>query len=539
MAYVIAYDIGTTGVKTCIFEVEDEIRYVTGESCGYHLYIVEHGEAEQDPDEWWEAMGQTTREALQTAGLLPQQIEALSFCSQMQGLVLVDREGKALRRAMSYMDQRARAELAACMGGGLQIAGGNARKVLTSLRINCATSTSVKDPVWKYKWVEAHEPEVFAKVHRWLDVKDYLVCRCTGNAVMTEDSAYATLITDSRKGREGWSDRLCSLYGVHQEHLAPIIKVTDLAGYLTTQAAEELGLAEGTPVFGGGGDASLIGVGAGCVHPGQTHIYSGTSGWVSTVVAKQLVDPSYMIASPVGAISGCYNYVADMETAGKCLEWVKDHLALDEIGVYLETKDVTSGYESEYTTLYDYMSDVIRDLPAGSNGLIFTPWLHGNRCPFEDPDAAGMFFGLRLETGKSLMIRAVVEGVCFHLRWMLECQDKKTKTSEVLRFVGGGALSDVTCQILADITGRRIETVDRPQNVGSVGAAAVCGVGLGIIDSIEKVGDFVRVSAVYEPDPAVRGVYDRNYKVFRTLYASNRRAFRELHASVDKTDADA
>ncbi|MBQ6582784.1 MAG: carbohydrate kinase, partial [Mogibacterium sp.] len=360
MAYVIAYDIGTTVVKTCIFDVGSEIRYVAGESAGYPLYIGENGEAEQDPDEWWAAMCQTTRAALRSAGLQPEQIEAISFCSQMQGLVRVDRAGTALRRAMSYMDLRARAELAACMGGGLQIAGGNAVKVLTSLRINCATSVSVKDPIWKYKWVEAHEPEVFSKVHRWLDVKDYLVSHCTGDPVMTEDSAFATMIADTRQERMSWSERLCTMYGVHTEHLAPIIKVTDRAGTLTPRAAEQLGLAEGTPVFGGGGDASLVGVGAGCVKPGQTHIYSGTSGWVSTVVDKQLVDPTYMIASPVGAVSGCYNYFAEMETAGKCLEWARDHLALDEVGVYLEARDVTSGSEAEYTTLYDYMSDVIR-----------------------------------------------------------------------------------------------------------------------------------------------------------------------------------
>ena len=528
MAYVIAYDIGTTGVKTCVFAIEDSIRYIAGESMGYHLFIGENGEAEQDADEWWEAMGKTTRSVLKSAGLAPSQIEALSFCSQMQGMVLVDQEGNAVRRPMSYMDQRAREELAAGMGSGPQIAGGNAAKVVHSLMINRATSTSVKDPVWKYKWVEAHEPENFAKAAYWLDVKDYLVCRCTGNICMTEDTAYAMLVTDSRKGHEGWSPVLCKLYGVHMKHLAPIIKVTDMAGRLTEKAAAELGLAEGTPVFGGGGDASLIGVGAGCVHPGQTHIYSGTSGWVSTVVSQQMVDPETMIASPVGAISGCYNYFAEMETAGKCLEWVKDHLALDEIGVYLEKQDITSGYEAEYASLYDYMSDVIRDLPAGCNGLVFTPWLQGNRCPFEDPDAAGVFFGLRLETGKALMIRAVLEGVCFHLRWMLECQEKKVKTSQVLRFVGGGALSDVTCQMLADITGRPVETVDRPQNVGSVGAAAVCGVGLGIIDSMQSVGDFVTVNKVYTPDPSVKPVYNRNYAVFKELYKTNRRLFRAL-----------
>ena len=530
MAFVLAYDIGTTGVKTCVFSITDKIELIADANAGYGLYIGDNGEAEQEPDEWWEAMASTTRKALTRAGLPPESIEGVSFCSQMQGLVLTDEKGNALRRAFSYMDQRSRAELKKGMGGGIQIAGGNIFKVLRSLLINHATSTSVKDPVWKYKWVEAHEPEIFAKTRYWLDVKDYLVARCTGEIKMTEDSAFGTLISDTRPGKEGWSKPLCKMYGVNMEHLAPIIKCTDQAGSLTEKAAAELGLCPGTPVFGGGGDASLIGVGAGAVKLGETHVYCGTSGWVITVVDRQKVDVNAMIASTVGAVSGKFNYFAEMETAGKCLEWVKDHLALDEINVYCEKQDIVGrSQEKVYTSLYDYLTDTIRTVEPGCGGLIFTPWLHGNRCPFEDPNAAGMFFNLKLETGKAKMIRAVIEGVCFHLRWMLECQSQKVQTSPRLRFVGGGALSDVTCQILADVTGRTVETVDSPQNVGSVGAAAVIGVGLGLIDSMERVGDFIGVSAVYEPNPDNKAVYDRNYQVFRRLYQSNKKNFELLN----------
>ena len=530
MAFVLAYDIGTTGVKTCIFSLEDKITLIADANEGYGLYIGDNGEAEQNPDEWWEAMCHTTRKALEKAGLSGEDISGISFCSQMQGLILVDENGSALRPAMSYMDQRAKAEHKAGITGGLEIAGGNIFKVLRSLLINRAVASSVKDPVWKYKWVEAHEPELFSKVKYWLDVKDYLVGRCTDNFVMTEDSAFGTLISDTRRGHEGWSKTLCSMYGVDMKHLPPIIRSTDEAGKLTSKAASELGLSEGTPVFGGGGDASLIGVGAGCVNVGDTHAYCGTSGWIITVVDKQLVDVSAMIASVVGASSGKFNYFAEMETAGKCLEWVKDHLALDEINVYMEKVDVVGhSREKIYTSLYDYLTETIRRVEPGCGGLIFTPWLHGNRCPFEDPNAAGMFFNLKLETGKAKMIRAVIEGVCFHLRWMLECQSSKIKTSERLRFVGGGALSDVTCQILADVTGRTVETVDKPQNVGSVGAAAVCGVGLGLIDSMERVGDFISVSAVYTPNPANKEIYDKNYKVFRRLYKTNKKNFELLN----------
>ena len=414
------------------------------------------------------------------------------------------------------------------IANGVQIAGANVLKLVPSLMITGAVSSSVKDPMWKYKWLENHEPEEFARAYKWLDVKDYLICRCTGNFTMTEDSAYATFLFDTRPDHRGWSAELCDLFNIHTEHLPEIIKSTDMAGRLTAKAADDLGLAEGTPVFGGGGDSSLIGIGAGAVRIGDTHIYSGTSGWVNTVTDKQMVDVTAMIAAITGAQEDRFNYFAEMETAGKCLEWVRDHMARDEIGVYIRKEHVPEGYEERGTSLYSYMMEAIKDVPPGSGGVIFTPWLHGNRCPFEDPSAKGMFFGIGIETGKTEMIHAVLEGVFFHLRWMLECQDRKLKTSDRIRFVGGGALSPVSCQMLADITGRIIETVNSPQNAGSVGACAVTAVGLGLISDLDHVRDLVQVSETYYPDYNRHKAYDKYYNIFRKLYIANRKLFREL-----------
>ena len=527
MTYVVAYDIGTTGVKTCLFGLGERIELLTSAQEGYGLRLLEGGGAEQDPEEWWRAMGRTTGELFTRTEITPEQVAGLSFCSQMQGLVLVDREGRSLRPAMSYMDQRAGAELKKGLAHGPRIAGANVFKLLRCLRATGAVPSSVKDPVWKYKWVQAHEPENFRRVDKWLDVKEYLLLRCTGRAVMTQDSAYATLLYDTR--REDWSGELCRMFGVEPDHLAPIIQSTDRVGGLTDRAAAELGLAPGTPVFGGGGDASLIGIGAGAAAVGSTHIYCGTSGWVSTVTDRQLVDVNAMIAAIVGAQRGRFNYFAEMETAGKCLEWVKDHLALDEIGVYLEKRDVTGSQEAVYASLYDYLTETVERVPPGSGGVLFTPWLHGNRCPFEDPAAAGMFFNIRLNTGKSELIRAVLEGVCFHLRWMLECQAGKTATSDPVRFVGGGALSPVTAQILADVTGRTVETVASPQNAGSVGAAAVMAVGLGLLPDLEGVGTLIPPERVFRPNGDARAVYEKSFAVFRRLYRANRDHFRALN----------
>ena len=520
--YVLAYDIGTTGVKTCLFSIADTIELLAAASEGYNLYVLPGGGAEQDPDEWWDAMVKSTRAVMKKVKVNKKDIAGISFCSQMQGLVLVDENGNAVRRAMSYMDQRAREELKKGIAYGPQIAGAYVPKLLKALQVTGAVACSVKDPVWKYKWVEAHEPEVFAKVHKWLDVKEYLICRMTGEFVMTPDSAFGALLYDIRKGKEGWSPEMCKLYGVQEKHLAKIVRSTDRVGKLRKQQAEELGLEEGTAVFGGGGDASLIGVGAGSVDLGDTHIYSGTSGWVSTVVDKSVVDANAMIAAIVGAREGYFNYFAELETAAKCVEWVKDHLALDEIDIYLDKshdlKHHREDREVVYTNLYDYMMAVVDTVPAGAGGVIFTPWLHGNRCPFEDPNARGMFFNISLETGKSEMIRAVVEGVCYHLRWMLETQEKKIKTSDVVRFVGGGALSDITCQIMADCTGKIIETVASPQNIGAVGAAATIAVGTGLIKDLGEATENKKI-------------YDRNFEVYKALYKANKDNFAKLNAN--------
>jgi len=530
MEYVVTYDIGTTGVKTCLFSLDRNVSLVSQASKGYDLIIKQGGVAEQDPDQWWNAMCETTALVLSRSGIRADNIKGVSFCSQMQGLVLVDKSGKVLRPAMSYMDQRAVLQKQRGLETGIKIEGMNIFKLVPWLWIAGAVGASTKDPIWKYHWVRDNEPGVFEKIYKWLDVKEYLIARCTDNLIMTQDSAFATFLYDSRKGRYAWSGKLCRMLNVDPSHLPDVIRSTDSAGGLTAKAASELGLAPGTVVFGGGGDASLIGVGAGASKKGDTHIYMGTSGWVSTVTDRRIVDTKHMIASVTGAETGLYNYFAEQETSGKCLEWVKDHLALDEIGIYLDKKHITDEPETVYRSLYDFLCDSVEDTPAGSSGVIFTPWLHGNRCPFEDHYARGMFFNLSLSTGKRAMIRSVLEGICFHKRLMLDAQDTKIRTSATIRFSGGGALAPLTCQMLADITGRRIETIDNPQNAGAAGAAMICAAGLGIISSISESKKMVPCVAEYEPDKAKHEIYEKNFLVFRELYKANRKFFKILNS---------
>lgn len=529
--YIIIYDFGTSSVKTCLFKLGSDIQLVAGSAAEYGLYVSDNGGAEQDTEEWWAALCSTTRDLFRMSNVKPEEIEGMAFCSQMQGAVFVDENGNALRRPMNYLDQKGVREYKECMGTGIiKVSGCSLYKLARNLLVNYAGSTSAKDPVWKYKWVENNEPAVFNKMYKWLDIGDYLTSRCTGRIVRTADSAFATFLYDTRKGKEGWNKGLLKMYKVNPDHMPDIIDCTDLAGPLTKKAAEELGLVEGIPVFGGGGDTTFVNIGAGCTRPGDTHIYVGTSGWVSTYMDHQTVDINAMITGVLSARHGYFNYYAELETAGKCFEWVMNHLALDEVGIYLNNAKVTDDVEGKYTSLYDYLSDEVSKVPPGANGVIFTPWIHGNRCPFEDSNAGGMFFNIRIENGKRDMIRAVLEGICYHLRWLLECEEKKVKTSDPIRFVGGGALTPVTCQMLSDITGRTIETVHNTQEVGAVGAALVVAAGIKKVDVLELSRRLVKVNRVYIPDASNKGVYERNYEVFKKLYRNNAESFKKMNS---------
>ena len=533
---ILTYDVGTTGVKTCLFSLgenvggeETPLRLLDSSFADYSLRVLPNGGAEQDPEEWWDVLCRTTRQLAERWSEECARIVGISFCAQAQSLVLLDEAARPVRPSMSYMDQRSGGVRRTHSGSGPKIAGVGIPFLLQSLYHTGVVAGSDKDPVWKYIWVKENEPGVYAKVHKWLDVKDALVAKMTGRFTMSRDSAFATMLMDKNRKPPQFSSVLMKKLGIPERHMPEIVNSTDEVGPLLPTAAAELGLRPGIPIFSGGSDASLIGVGAGCVRRGMTHVYMGTSGWVSTVTEKNTVDTSAMIASVVGVQPGLYNYFAELETAGKCLEWVRDHLALDEINIYLEKLDVSEDPSSEYKSLYDYLSKVISETPAGSGGVIFTPWLHGNRCPFEDANARGIFFNISLETGKTELIRSVVEGVCYHMRWFLEIIRKKIETEDTVRFVGGGALSAVTAGILADVLQLPVETVPEPQNVGAVGAALVVAAGLGHIRDLAAAEDLVQPDRIYQPDPGSRTVHDRNYAAFTRLYAANKHIFRHLN----------
>lgn len=527
-SFLLSYDIGSTGCKTCLYLLNDRLTLIDSAIGEYTLVSLESDGVEQNPDDWWTAMAETSTAIMSRNKDI--ELSGVSFCAQMQGLVLVDKDLKKLRPAMSYMDQRSVKQKADSVEHGFQVEGINVFKLLRSLLINGAVSASVKDPVWKYKWVQENEPEVYRKIHKWLDVKDYLIARATGRCTMTADSAFATFLTTRKSSHRAWSPALLSMYGVDPLHMPEIVGATDLIGCLTDRAAGELGLSPGIPVFGGGGDASMISVGAGATKIGDAYVYTGTSGWISLTVDKPKVDIFHRIAAIAGAQDDRYIFFGEQETAGKCLEWVRDHLALDEIDLYLGQKNVTENTDSEFENLYAFLIDTIRQVPAGADGVIFTPWLHGNRAPFDDPDSRGIFFNISLSSGKRAMIRAVVEGIIYHQKWLLESVERSFPVEGPLGFVGGGALSPVLAQILSDILERPIHRMADPRHAGAAGAAITMGVGLGLIDNLTLASEYLEVADVFVPDKTDIESYRKNYRVFCKLYGSNKKNFSMMNA---------
>jgi len=505
----IGYDVGTTGFKAAIYEVGDEIRLLASEVEHYPLHILPNGGAEQDAEDWWRAMCSTTRRLLLKTGTPKEEIAGISCCSQCCTLVMVDERGHPLRMAMSIMDTRAVPQYRREFQSGLCVAGYNAPKLLKFLQCTSAAPVSAKDTVYRYLWVKENEPELYGRTYKWLDTKEYLNFRATGRAVASRDDAYMTFLYDVHL--KDWNPELCRMIGIDPKHLPEICDSTDVVGPLLPEAAEELGLTVDTVVISGGTDVSLCQVGSGALLPKDVNICSGTSGWVCTNTDRPAVDISHGAAAIVGADPQMYLYTADCETAGKCMEWCKERLSHTPLNTFAE------------------LIDAVREVPAGSNGVVFSPWMHGNRCPFEDANARGMFFNVDVSNRSGDLIKAVIEGVCFHMRWLLEVSEQKVATNPVIRFSGGSAMAPEICQILADCLGREIETIRNPRQAGTMGAAAVIAVGLGVTKELKDVKEMVKVGARFEPDVRNHKVYDRIYPVFKELYKNNKRAYAVLN----------
>jgi xylulokinase len=236
----------------------------------------------------------------------------------------------------------------------------------------------------------------------------------------------------------------------------------------------------------------------------------------------------------MGAMPGCYTFVGEQETSGVCLQWVRDLLALDR-GAVSAREGATEKVGQKDP--YDLVNKAVSETAPGAGNIVFAPWMQGNRSPREDPYVRGMFFNIGVKADPGMMIRAVMEGVAYHNRWMLQAIEKKIPRQNSIRLVGGGAKSEVWCQIMADVTGRAIETIENPQNAGAFGAAVVAGVGLGLLSSFQQAKSFIPVKRRYTPRSEFKEIYEQNFRAFQELYENNKKTFRLLNQASGKIAA--
>lgn len=505
--YLVTYDIGNSFIKAALTKISDTIEFVGATVIGTHTTTTLGGKGvEQSTEQWWDSICRSTKELLKNYSISSDQIKGISFCSQMNGTVLVDANGNTVRPPMTFLDRRADQELKDYFNHGLRFHGLNIWKLIKAMHHTSMVPVGAYSPIWKYKWVQKNEPENFAKVDKFLDVGDYLLYKTTGRFVRTEDSAFCTALNDCRKGHSGWSHTMTQAYGINENHLPEIVQSTDIVGQITATAAEQMGLNKGTPVIAGGGDVAMVAIGCGNTQSNLTGIYCGTSGSVCTVVDHIIQFADIMMIAVKGPNPTQKYLYGELETAGKCFAWARELIGkLDN---------------SKYS--YEECASLISKAEPGAHGLLFTPFMNGCKTPFEDGEIRSSLSGIDLETSRGDLLRAVIEGICYHFRWLLECQAQKCKISNTIRFAGGLARINIMNQILADITGHTIETVKHPQYVGALGAAAVAAIGLGQM-KFEDIHNYIGITNTYTPDPETHEIYNKLYKKFLDKVKSDRK----------------
>ncbi|MBI4730048.1 MAG: FGGY-family carbohydrate kinase [Acidobacteria bacterium] len=491
---IIAHDLGTSGNKAVLVDTAGR---VIGAS--FHAYPIHYPHpdwAEQDGEDWWGAVTTATKDLLSSTGVAPERIAAVTFGAQLLGLVPMSASGETLRRPIIWLDSRA---------------GDQARRLMRRFggpgifRLAAGATLSGKDGLPKLLWLKEREPEVYSKMACFLDVGGYLVHRCTGRMSMEWAGASAFGL-DLKKKR--WMAGLIRFIGFDPAKLPALVRTTDVVGPLTREAASACGLLEGTPVVAGTGDVAAAAVGAGAVAEGDGHLYLGTSGWISVATSRK-PRGKHGIALIQSADPARNLIFGEMETAGACVAWLADQLFRAEI---------ERGGRAE---AYRAMDEAAASVPPGSGDLVFTPWMYGERAPISDTDVRAALFSLGADHTREHIVRAVFEGVAYNFRWLLENMERDFGVRlPALRVVGGGSKSAPWMRILSDVTGRPVETVRNPLEVGAVGAALTAAVGLGMHPDFESLRRVVLPAAVYRPRAENRATYDFLFGVYKDTYRS-------------------
>lgn len=519
--FILAHDMGTSADKAILVSVQGDI--IETAKREYPIFHPNPNWAEQNPEDWWTAIGDTSKEVLKKAKVKPSSVVGLTFSSQTQSVIAVDKSGTPLRPSISWLDGRSADIMREKLWKWPRIKGFNIPKVLQYIQLTGgAPGKTGKDQIGKLLWLAANEPDVFHKTDKFLDAKDYMIYRLTGNMVASVDIAVIWWMLDTRNNRNEWHPKLCQWAGITPDRLPEVRPSAAKVGELITGAASHLGLAPGTPVINGAGDLAAAGLGSGAIKNGEMHICVGTSGWVGGHFRKRKIDlPHY-----TGCVGSTYpeKYylgMAHQETIGICLEWLRNNV------LYHKDQLKKEYHVSEVYQIFDELAETVS---PGSEGLMFTPWLYGERAPIDDDYVRGGLYNLGLNHSREHIIRAVFEGIAFNLRWAKDTLEDLYDPVESLNIIGGGANSDVWCQIFADIMDRKIRRVKDPQNAGAKGVALLAAVTLNYIDSYESIADFIHVDKTFTPNRANRDLYDRLFLEFKNLYKQNKKWFKRMNA---------
>ena len=501
--YIIAHDVGTSVSKAVLVDTQGNVHASALQS--YPDHYPRPDWADQDPEDWWNAVTVTTRQVMEQSGVLPGDILAMVYTTQMIGIVPMGADDKVLRPAIIWLDGRAPEQAQRIMRKFL------GRRVFAAVAGN---ELYGKDGPPKLLWLKENEPEVYNGMTYFLDVNGYLTFRATGKMVF-EWSCALPFGFDLQK--KDWMRTILPYMGLDIEKFPPLVRSIDTVGELTAEAAQECGLLQGTPIFGGGGDAPGAAVGSGAVGEGEGHIYLGTSGWVGVITAKTPTGregvAAIQSADPTKTL-----LFAEMETAGACLKWIADEFYQHEQA------------DPSIPNVYALMDEKVETIPPGSEFLICTPWMYGERSPVADTWVRSTFFNLSADHSREHLLRAVYEGVAYNLRWMIELVEKHFGFPlPVLRVIGGGARGMPWMQIIADVTGRRVETVVNPQEAGAVGAALTAAVGLGLYPDFEALKKVIRIDQQFEPQSTNADIYAVLYRAYRRVYGCLRDLYQDVN----------
>jgi len=508
--YVLAVDLGTSGCKTALISRDGHVAGWSYRAVAMHL--LPGAGAEQVPGEWWQAFLDSARQVLAESGVNVASVVAVCCSTQGEGTIPVDSRGEPLMNAVTWMDMRGAANLRAQMRGLINVAGYDVFKLLRWLRLcGGAPSLSGKDPAAHMLFIRDMYPDIYARTHKFLNVLDFFNLKLTGRFVSTHDSILTSWVTDNRDANHiRYHPGLLRDSGIDPGKFPDLVPCTDIIGTLLPEVATALGLAASTCVVAGAIDNTAAAIGAGTLADNEAHLYIGTSSWIGAHTAKKKVDVTTQIASIPCALPSKYLMVAMQTSAGNNLTFLKEKVLYNQDALL---------HKEQLPDVYKIFDRIASDVPAGSHGLIYTPWLFGERCPVDDRTLRAGLFNLSLDHSRETIIRAFFEGVALNTRWMLN-PVQKFLGSDVpqLTLLGGGATSQVWSQIFADVLGIPVRQLAEPLQANALGAAYIAFVGLGLMD-FSEVAAQTRYRAVLQPDAANHAVYNEVFSTFTELHS--------------------